>query len=163
MCCDKDRNEKSRREFINELAAGLATLTVAGHMLASEGLASGRDPKDSLAMVKIGDHPELQQVGGNMIVKKTAAGDVLVIRSSEAEYTALSVVCPHLQCNVKIKSPTLIQCPCHQSGYKIDGTYISGPAKTGLRKFPMVCDCGIEKIGQGADFKTSLCHRSTST
>jgi len=142
----QDRNEKcgckSRREFIGELAGGLATLSIAGHLIVNEGFGSGRDPKDSLAMLKIGEHPELQQLGGYVLVKKTAVGDVLVVRSSENEYSALSVVCPHLQCNVKIKSSSLIQCPCHQSGYKIDGTYISGPAKTGLRRFPLTVDGG---------------------
>jgi Rieske Fe-S protein len=142
---NQDRNEKcrgckSRRDFIGELAGGLATLTLAAPLIASNGPGEPRPPKSALAELKIEDHPELKQVGGYVIVKKTAAGDVLVIRSSASEYSALSVVCPHLQCNVKVKSANLIQCPCHQSGYRADGTYISGPAKTGLRKFPVSVD-----------------------
>ena len=143
MCCDsKDR--KTRRDFISNLAGGLATLGVAGSLTKSTLAAGG-----VLATVKIDDHQELKNAGGFVLVKKTPAGDVLVTRSGEGEYSALSIVCPHMQCNIKVKSPTLIQCPCHQSGYKIDGSYISGPAKTGLRKFPIAVEGGVITILEG--------------
>ena len=107
---------------------------IAGQVLSRAGIAA---QGNVLATVKINEHPELEKPGGSVVVKKTAAGDLLVVRSSEGTYAAFSVVCPHLQCNVKVTSPTMIQCPCHKSGYGMDGTYISGPAKTGLRKFPI--------------------------
>jgi Rieske Fe-S protein len=135
--CHDDHNEKTRRDFINELS-----LSLAGTLVASHGFGAQERP-GALATLKIDEHPELQGVGGHVTVKKTPAGDLLVIRCSETEYAALSVICPHLQCNIKVKSANLIQCPCHQSGYKTDGTYLSGPAKTGLRRFPLTLDNGV--------------------
>jgi len=140
MCCDSN-DGKTRRDFMNELAGGIA-LGIAGPLLSRAGFASGDKPQ-VLATLKIDDHQELQKPGGSLLVKKTPAGDLLVVRSGEGAFCAFSVVCPHLQCNVKVVSPTMIQCPCHKSGYGIDGTYISGPAKSGLRKFPVNVDAGV--------------------
>jgi cytochrome b6-f complex iron-sulfur subunit len=81
-----------------------------------------------------------------VLIKKTPVGDLLLVRSGENQYSAFSIICPHLKCNVKVKSPTLIQCPCHQSGYTIQGDYISGPAKKGLNKFPVSVEEGVIKI-----------------
>ncbi len=126
----------TRREFIHNLIGGLAGIGVAS-ALGEAGYAAERAQPGVLAVVSIEQHGELKRLGGFVTVKSTPAGDLIVIRSGESEYTALSVVCPHAQCSIKVKNPSLIQCPCHQSGYKTDGSYISGPAKRGLRKFPV--------------------------
>jgi len=138
----------TRRDFISNLAGGIALAGMAAPLLSSTGFAVQEKP-GVLATVKIDDHQELQRTGGSILVKKTAAGDLLVVRSGEASFSAFSIVCPHLQCNVKVTSPTMIQCPCHKSGYSIDGSYISGPAKTGLRRFPVNIDGGVITVMQG--------------
>ena len=139
---ENDEKGETRRDFMTHLAGGLVTLSVAGTWTAARALAAEARPATALATLKIDEYQQLQQVGGNVVLKKTPVGDLLIVRSGESEYSAMSVVCPHLQCNVKVKSPALIQCPCHQSGYKLDGTYISGPAKSGLRRFPLTVDGG---------------------
>jgi Rieske Fe-S protein len=145
MCCDSN-DGKTRRDFMSELAGGLA-LGIAAPLLSRSGLAAEGRPQ-VLATVKIDEHQEFQKPGGSVVVKKTPAGDLLVVRSGEGAFCAFSIVCPHLQCNVKVTSPTMIQCPCHKSGYSIDGSYISGPAKTGLRKFPVSVDGGVITISE---------------
>ena len=149
MCSDPNDPKESttRRDFISNLAGGIAGLGVAGQLLAGSAIASKAG--NVLATVKLEEHQELQKTGGSVLVKKTAAGDLLVVRSGETSYAAFSVVCPHLQCNVKVTSPTMIQCPCHKSGYGIDGTYISGPAKSGLRKFPLIVDGSVITVMEG--------------
>lgn len=137
---DKEDKGETRRDFISQITSGILSLSVAGTLIAGKTLAAGKPPGSPLATVNVGEHQELQQIGGYILVKKTPVGDLLIARSGEAEYTALSTVCPHLQCNVKVRSSSLIQCPCHQSGYKLDGSYISGPAKKGLRKFPLTME-----------------------
>ena len=109
------------------------------------GLAQDK-PKGVLATLKVDEHRELQKPGGSVLVKKTPAGDLLIVRSADSAFTAFSAVCPHMQCDVKVTSPTMIQCPCHKSGYGIDGGYLAGPAKTGLRKFPLVMEGGVIKV-----------------
>jgi len=47
----------------------------------------------------------------------------------------LSRKCPHMGCNVDWeKSDKQFICPCHQSKFNLDGSLISGPAKSGLEK-----------------------------
>jgi len=149
MCCDQkdaSKETKTRRDFINNLAGGIAALAIPGPSSPRLGFASQEKQGGVLATVKIDEHQELQKPGGFVLVKKTPAGDLLVVRSGEAEYSAFSIVCPHLQCSVKVTSPTMIQCPCHKSAYGIDGTYISGPAKRGLIKFPISVESGVIQV-----------------
>ncbi len=148
MCTDSN-DSTTRRRFINCFAGGIAALSIPG--FSGPGYAFGSQDKSGgvLATVRVGDHRELQTPGGFVLVKKTAVGELLVVRSGETEYSAMSIVCPHLQCHVKVTSPTMIQCPCHKSTFLIDGSYISGPAKTGLRKFPVTVENGVITVMQG--------------
>jgi nitrite reductase/ring-hydroxylating ferredoxin subunit len=105
---------------------------------------SGQEKKGRLlATVKLADHPNLAKVGGFVLIEDTPAGDLLIIRSSDNEYTSLSPVCPHKQCKVEVMNPVLIQCPCHKSAYKIDGTLIHGPSKASLKKFATRVEGGV--------------------
>lgn len=139
----ENKSEKTRRDFINEIAGCLTALSLAGPVATACGFGAQDGSAHLLAAIKIQDHQELQKLGGFVVVKKTPAGDVLVVRSGEEEYSAMSVVCPHLQCNVKVTGPSMIQCPCHKSGYKTNGEYVSGPAKTGLKRFPLTVQDGV--------------------
>ena len=136
---------------MSTLAASLATLGVAGFMLAKSGFGARAPAGNVLASIPIDHSPGLEQIGGYVLVKKTRVGDLLVTHSAESEYTAMSVVCPHLGCDVKVKSPSMIQCPCHQSAYKIDGTYISGPARTSLRRFHVAVESGVISVLEAED------------
>jgi len=135
---------ESRRKFMATITGGLGFWGTARLLLAGTDLTK----QESGAVLTTLDvkEPRLQQVGGFILVKKTSAGDLLVVRSGESQYSAFSIVCPHLQCNIKVKSSTLIQCPCHQSGYTIDGNYISGPAKRGLNKFAVSVEGNVIKV-----------------
>lgn len=140
---------RTRREFISELATSVATIGGAGTFVSRHGLAAQGASKNVLVTLKIDDHQELQKLGGSVLVKKSPAGELLVVRSGISEYSAFSAVCPHMQCIVKVTSANMIQCPCHKSGYRIDGEYMSGPAKTGLRKFPVVVESGVINVLEG--------------
>ncbi len=144
--CGDSKDTTTRRDFIGNLAGGIAALTIPGP--ASPRLGFAAQQGGVLATLRIDDHQELQKPGGFVLVKKTAAGDLLVVRSAETGFSAFSVICPHLQCSVKVTSPTMIQCPCHKSAYGIDGSYISGPAKTGLRKFSVSVESGTLTVTQ---------------
>ena len=106
--------------------------------------ASAQDPKPkAIAPVKLADEKGLTAVGGNVLVKDTPEGDILIVRSSDKGFSAMSNVCPHKECKVKVKSEDLIQCPCHKSAYKLDGTYIGGPSKKSLTPYKLVEKDGI--------------------
>ena len=132
---DHSKQKQTRRKFLGSLAlkaASLGAITTIGRRL---GFTSQAQQKSVLATIKLSEHPELNHVGGSVLIKKSPRGELLIIRSEEAKYTALSNVCPHRGCHVEVKSKDLMRCPCHHSTYKLDGTYISGPAHASLRKF----------------------------
>ena len=143
---DAEQNNSTRRHFFNVIALVFVQLVLAISLEAHRLFSAQGTPPNLLAMIKIDEHPELQNVGGFVLVKKTSEGDILVTRSAEGGYSAMSVLCPHMQCSVKVKSPFLIQCPCHQSAYQIDGTYISGPSKASLRRYPLIVQDGVINI-----------------
>ena len=132
------RENQTRRSFLWKVAhwgIGIGTWATVAHRL---GVAAQSAQKNQLATIKLSENPALNQVGGYILLKNTAEGPLFIIRSEEARFSALSDVCPHKGCHVEVKSKTLIRCPCHHSSYKIDGTYVSGPAHASLRKFQIL-------------------------
>lgn len=60
---------------------------------------------------------------------------VAVIHSA-GEFFALSLVCTHLGCTVRITGDDLI-CPCHGSRFDRTGQVLSGPAPRALARLPL--------------------------
>jgi Rieske Fe-S protein len=139
---DSENRQQTRRCFLNELIA----ISVAASVPAR---AAWPQSDRVLAKITISENKELEKVGGFVLVKDTAEGDVLVIRTGEDQFTALSNVCPHKRCLVEVKSATAIQCPCHQSLYKIDGTYVAGPSNKSLRNFTTAVEAGVITVTAG--------------
>ena len=60
-----------------------------------------------------------------------------VVRTGDDEAVVFSSVCPHLGCSVKWVVPaTQFECPCHSSGFALDGARMKGPARRGLDALP---------------------------
>ena len=140
---------QTRRMFFGSLAIRIAGIGAVAAALRRFGFAAQDKPDTVLASVKIADNPDLAKVGGFVLIKDTPEGEVLVVRAGEDEFDAMSNVCPHKQCHVEVKSPTVIKCPCHGSTYKIDGTYVSGPAKRSLKKFRATVEGGVITVTAG--------------
>jgi cytochrome b6-f complex iron-sulfur subunit len=61
------------------------------------------------------------------------------ISNTDAGLLAMYGVCTHLGCLPKwVATNGRFECPCHGSKYRINGTWIEGPAPRGLDRFPMV-------------------------
>lgn len=90
--------------------APAATTTGAGGGAASGG---------GTPFAKISDIP----VGGGKI-----AGDTVVTQATAGKFAAFSSVCTHQGCNVDDISGGTINCPCHGSRYRLDGSVAQGPA-----------------------------------
>jgi Rieske Fe-S protein len=61
---------------------------------------------------------------------------VIIIRSDEKNFTALSATCTHLDCTVQYKKDEkIIWCACHNGKYDLYGKNISGPPPRPLDKF----------------------------
>jgi len=134
---------QTRRTFFSTLLHRVAVMGTAAVSLTRHGFSNQDKPKATLVTVKIAEYEGLEKAGGFVLMKNTPAGDILIVNSGEGQFSAMSDICPHRQCRVAVKTPTLIQCPCHGSAYKIDGTYVSGPAKKSLKKFRAAVESGV--------------------
>ena len=74
-------------------------------------------------------------------------GDIIIIRSSDTVYLALSKVCTHSQCTVTYNSTNKdIPCPCHGSKFTTTGAVINGPATSPLKKYSVTQNGNILTI-----------------
>jgi Rieske Fe-S protein len=67
-------------------------------------------------------------------------GAVFLARSSKNpnEVTAFTATCPHLGCAVEFDpAKKEYECPCHKSGFAIDGKKLFGPSRRGLDPLPV--------------------------
>lgn len=63
-------------------------------------------------------------------------GDIIVIRSTDTVYLALSKLCTHSQCTVTYNSSSKdIPCPCHGSKFTTTGAVVNGPATSPLKSY----------------------------
>jgi Rieske Fe-S protein len=68
-------------------------------------------------------------VGGGTIL---ADKEIVITQPSAGEFMAFSAVCTHQGCMVDEVSGGTINCPCHGSKFKLDGSVSQGPATTPL-------------------------------
>jgi len=115
-------------------------------------VASGRKPGWS-RVIEVGSLPEGQPVEIKFSAMREDAyhyanvlHSVWVIRHSPEHITVFSPVCPHLGCHF-LWDPKVerFECPCHASGYSMDGKVLYGPAPRPLDVLP-------HKIEDGALF-----------
>jgi Rieske Fe-S protein len=81
-------------------------------------------------------------VGSSMVTADKAANGapVLVRRTGEDSFTAMSMRCTHKGCTVQRDGGGL-RCPCHGSRFDASsGASLKGPAKDPLAKFPSTYD-----------------------
>jgi cytochrome b6-f complex iron-sulfur subunit len=76
----------------------------------------------------------LNTVGGAALVQ-TSAANVLVSRTAQDTFTALTAVCTHEQCTVSGFQSSQYVCPCHGSRFTTSGAVANGPASSPLRQF----------------------------
>ncbi|MGQ0480365.1 MAG: ubiquinol-cytochrome c reductase iron-sulfur subunit [Pseudonocardia sp.] len=74
-------------------------------------------------------------VGGGAVF---GAWEVVVTRPSADEYRGFTAVCTHTGCTVARVAGGLIECPCHGSRFRLDGSVSVGPAPRALAERPVV-------------------------
>lgn len=89
----------------------------------------------------------LDRPGAGMRIKLRGR-EILLIRVSETEISALDPACRHKKCGVKFESGwDKIRCKCHGSRYDLRGQVLNGPAKQDLARYPSEITGGALKIG----------------
>ncbi len=68
-------------------------------------------------------------------------------KSDDGEVQAFSTACPHLGCAVGFSAEEdQFVCPCHRSGFALDGERLYGPTKRGLDPLPVEVEEGRVKV-----------------
>ena len=126
----------TRRVFLRETIGGWLGLVVApgGYALVRRWLSHGTGSKvDAVGLGMVEDFKS----GSSRIV---LFGDekVLVGRSADATFHAVSGICTHLGCSIRFEllgEKAEFACNCHDSRFDLDGINLSGPATSPLTRF----------------------------
>lgn len=145
----------TRREVVKSFLWATA-LSVVGQKVLSQSVtgqihAAGPVYK-GLLKLKIADFPVLGAANGSLRLGSSAIGSdknpvgiyppVIINRAADNSFFAVDARCPHAGCVVGTFKPAVscMTCPCHSSKFKLDGTYINGPANISLIRFPVSQD-----------------------
>lgn len=122
-----------RREFLKGLAIGAAAGVTATLLPVRQALAK---------KVAVGlDKAEALKTVGQGTLLRLKDRQVLVVRDSETTVKALHPVCTHQECIVQWDAAAKkVRCPCHASGFGLDGTVLEGPAPRPLKTIPAQLD-----------------------
>lgn len=139
-----------RKEFIKKFAVGGSILFVAPTFLQS--CSDGNDEiindpgngdkKEIVVDLNQAANSNLKTVGGYVY-----SGDLIIIRTTDSQYTVLSKICTHQGCTVTYNSSNNnLPCPCHGSLYNINGSVVNGPAPTSLKQYTVKVEGNLLKI-----------------
>lgn len=64
-----------------------------------------------------------------------ASGTLLVARTAQDVFSALTAVCTHQACTIAGYGNQIYTCPCHGSQFNTNGQVTRGPATNALRKY----------------------------
>ncbi|MCG3157242.1 MAG: Cytochrome b6-f complex iron-sulfur subunit [bacterium] len=132
----------TRREFLQTLAGTLA-VAAAAELLpgCAAGLPAVRGELrgDALTIPKAEAAALAAPRGVLMVRPQNFPVAILVRRLDDNQLIALSTVCSHAGCEVRVL-PNALQCPCHGSEYDVTGAVVEGPASRALQSFPVTED-----------------------
>ena len=118
----------NRRDFIvlaTRAVLGLASLLGLGEALAFLGHQTSAAAPTEFDLGSPEDYP----LGSRTTLQEPGA---LLLHSSDG-FSALSLTCPHLGCQVNPEADGFA-CPCHGSRFDPNGDLVRGPAKEPLRR-----------------------------
>ena len=127
-------NDVERRVFLELASKGI---------VAAAGLAScasipvfTTSAVDGRVTVDLAQFPDLKIPGKGIVVRaEQAAEPIILLATDGGQVRALSGVCTHLACSVRLGDHGL-SCPCHGSTFSLEGRVTRGPAPDDLHTFP---------------------------
>lgn len=137
----------SRRDFLEStlMAMGLTSLVAC-----ASGSLAGPSANFKSFSVTVSQYPALASVGGVAVVDNgsRSGSPVALVRTGDATFLALSLVCPHQGVTVQPVSNGFY-CPGHGATYSTNGSFISGPNRANLRSYAVSYDqaAGMVQVG----------------
>jgi cytochrome b6-f complex iron-sulfur subunit len=145
----ENTHKQTRREFCLH-ACQAASLAVFGSALSALLAGCGSDnPVDASGgniatipasivngtiTLAIDANSPLAAVGSAALVQ-AANNSLLVARTAQDSFTALTAVCTHQGCTITGYNNQIYTCPCHGSQFNTSGRVVRGPATSALRTF----------------------------
>ena len=127
--------DRSRRRFVKTSTRGLALLGLAGCAgvpVLTTRVSAGKVEIDRLA------YADLAIPGRGLVVRAEGAIEpIMLVAQSDGGVRALSGVCTHLACSIRLTGGGLA-CPCHGSTFALDGRVTRGPAPEDLHEYPTI-------------------------
>ncbi len=150
---DTDGNPMPRRVFFGRLALAWATFAAAtgGAVSLLGAFLVPRVDFTKIEVFKIGS-PDIFPV--NTVDESFKASRKIWIVNDGQKIVALSVVCTHLGCTpLWMENDRKFKCPCHGSGFTMQGINFEGPAPTPLLRYEVsLADDGQIIVNKGRVF-----------
>ena len=131
-----DKDSMNRRSFFERVLRGGVILTGLSSVASAIAFftSGGAMRRKYERLHRVGDIDHFPP--GYSRVLKFEADIVLVARTEDNRFFALSAVCPHKGCLVEWnKGEDRLRCPCHAAYFDLKGNILSGPAQDGLLSY----------------------------
>lgn len=130
--------QMERKDFIKKFAVGGSILLTAPVIFSScsedDDLVepTNNDPSAGITInLTASAYSDLGEIGGYAY-----KDDIIIFRTADNTYLALSKKCTHQGCNVTYNhSDGNVPCPCHGSVFNTSGAVLNGPASTALKRY----------------------------
>lgn len=150
---DQDGKPMGRRQFMISLALGWATFAAAlgGLVTILSGFIIPRVDFTKIETFKVGPPSNFPPKTVNEDFK--GSGKFWLVNDGQKIF-AISVVCTHLGCTPNwMPNETKFKCPCHGSGFTMQGKNFEGPAPAWLRRYEVsLADDGQIVVNKGRLF-----------
>jgi len=83
---------------------------------------------------------------GSAAVLQYQSGYLLVARTGQGSFTALSAICTHAGCLINAMAGSDYVCTCHGSTFDTSGRVLSGPAPISLRQYATSFDAASNTL-----------------
>ncbi len=142
--------DATRRSWVSTMAMGTGLVAGYGYFanIAAQFLYPAAPDPRAWLFVAVADQIE----PGSSLNLKTPSGQPMVVmrqgeEGTDADFVALSGVCPHLGCMVNWEPQNnRFFCPCHNGAFDADGHAIQGPPHAShqtLSRFPLKVENGL--------------------
>ncbi len=129
---------EGKRDFL-KLALGGSLVAWLGAVLypVMEYLNPPKQAEVEVTSVKVGKVKDIEKDSGTIV--RFGNRPVILIRSADGEFHALSATCTHLDCTVQYRKDLgVIWCACHNGRYDLTGRNIAGPPPRPLDVYRVV-------------------------
>ena len=146
----------TRRGFNMALALGWGAIAVAGGTFAAA-LQSFMVPKITREPPSTFRAGKLGEFAGTGVYEQFKDKNVWIVHLPEGKLIALSTICTHLGCIPNwLPNDSKYKCPCHGSGFYMNGVNFEGPAPRPLERHKIFLEGDVVMIDKSLKYREEL-------